>query len=110
MTLQEAIKQLEYDRGMCLFNPSTGEDEPMNEDCRRSAEALEIAIKTLKRDLHTKPERITTPRYGMGYEYHDWRCPNCKVLAATEDVGINRISAHEKTRCKCCGQLIDWSE
>ena len=39
MTTEEAIKQLEYDKAMCLFNPMTGEEEPMNEgysaeDCK----------------------------------------------------------------------------
>ena len=47
MTREEAIKQLKMDRDLCNFNPMTGEEEPMNEDCRRSAEALDIAIKTL---------------------------------------------------------------
>lgn len=47
MTREETIKQLKKDRDLCNFNPLTGEEEPMNEDCRKSVEALDIAIKTL---------------------------------------------------------------
>ena len=48
MTREEAIAQLKMDRDLCNFNPMTGEEEPMNEDCRKSAEALDIAIKALE--------------------------------------------------------------
>ena len=48
MTREEAITQLKMDRDLCNFNPMTGEEEPMNEDCRKSAEALEMAIKALE--------------------------------------------------------------
>ena len=47
MTEKEAIARLKLDRNLCNFNPITGEEEPMNEDCRKSAEALDIAIKAL---------------------------------------------------------------
>ena len=47
MTEKEAIERLKLDRDLCNFNPMTGEEEPMNEDCRKSAEALDIAIKKL---------------------------------------------------------------
>ena len=47
MTLDEAIARLKLDRDLCNFNPMTGEKESMNEDCRKSAEALDMAIKAL---------------------------------------------------------------
>ena len=47
MTREEAIARLKLDRDLCNFNPMTGEEEPMNEDCRKSAEALDMAIKAL---------------------------------------------------------------
>ena len=47
MTREEAIARLKLDRDLCNFNPMTSEEEPMNEDCRKSAEALDIAIKAL---------------------------------------------------------------
>ena len=52
MTIDEAIAQLEMDRDLCNFNPMTGEEEPMNEDCGKTAEALDMAIKALEQ----KPE------------------------------------------------------
>ena len=48
MTREEAIAQLKMDRDLCNFNPMTGEEEPMNEDCRKSVEALDMAIKALE--------------------------------------------------------------
>lgn len=47
MTREEAIQQLKKDRDLANFNPLTGEEAPMNEDCRKSIAALDIAIKTL---------------------------------------------------------------
>ena len=47
MTREEAIARLKLDRDLCNFNPMTGEEEPMSEDCRKSAEALDMAIKAL---------------------------------------------------------------
>lgn len=49
MTREEAIEQLKLDKDLCNFNPMTGEEEPMNEDCRKTAEALEIAIKDMEK-------------------------------------------------------------
>ena len=50
MTREEAILQLKRDRDLCNFNPMTGEEEPMNEDCRISVKALDMAIKALERE------------------------------------------------------------
>ena len=50
MTLDEAIAQLKMDRDLCNFNPMTGEEEPMNEDCRKSVEALDMAIEALSQE------------------------------------------------------------
>lgn len=49
MTLEEALCILKKDRDLCLFNPTTGEREPMNEDCRQSAEAYDVILKELER-------------------------------------------------------------
>jgi hypothetical protein len=48
MTKKEMLAQLKHDRDLCNFNPSTGESEPISEDCRKSAEALDMAIKALE--------------------------------------------------------------
>lgn len=53
MTREEAIAQLKMDRDLANFNPMTGEEEPMNEDCRKSVEALDIAIKALEQEPKT---------------------------------------------------------
>lgn len=54
-----------------------------------------------QRDIEKLPEKCTEPRFGMGYEYYDWRCPTCKKFLAYEpDIkGIPR-------RCQNCGQLL----
>ena len=48
MTREEAIAQLKMDRDLCNFNPMTGKEEPMNEDCKNSVEALDMAIEALE--------------------------------------------------------------
>ena len=53
MTREEAIARLKLDRDLCNFNPMTGEEEPMNEDCRKSAKALDLAIKALEQESKT---------------------------------------------------------
>lgn len=64
-------------------------------DCREYLE------KEQDRDLETEPIKDTYARSGMGYEYHDWLCPNCRRFVAFEPniVGIPR-------RCQNCGQLL----
>lgn len=51
MTYEEAISILTKDRALCLFNPWTGENVPLNEDCRMSAEALKLAIEALEKQI-----------------------------------------------------------
>lgn len=47
MTLEEAKSILKKDRDLCMFNPMTGEQKPMNEDCRQSAEAYDRILTEL---------------------------------------------------------------
>ena len=65
------------DRDLCNFNPMTGEEEPMNEDCRKSAEALDMAIKALERqpceDTISRQDAIDTE--GLDEEI---RCEMCR--------------------------------
>ncbi len=53
------------------------------------------------RDMPIFPEKFDIPRYGMGCEYYDWKCPTCgKFLAYEPDIkSIPR-------RCQGCGQLL----
>ena len=62
MTREEAIAQLKMDRDLANFNPMTGEEEPMNEDCRKSVEALDMAIKALEQQYLNQ-----TDQYNAGY-------------------------------------------
>ena len=56
-----------------------------------------------KGDRDTAIEPVKDPHYrsGMGYEYHDWLCPNCKRFVAYEP-NIDGIPR----RCRNCGQLL----
>ena len=54
-----------------------------------------------KKDIAACPIHDTSPRYGMGYEYYDWLCPNCKAFLAPEPA-VDEIPR----RCQCCGQLL----
>lgn len=51
MTYEEAVLILTRDRALCMFNPWTGENVPIDEDCRMSAEALELAIAALEKQI-----------------------------------------------------------
>lgn len=53
------------------------------------------------KDKAREPVKTAVPRYGMGYEYHDWICPTCGIRVAYEPdtEGIPK-------RCKNCGQLF----
>ena len=64
MTREEAIAQLKMDRDLANFNPMTGEEEPMNEDCRKSVEALDMAIKALEQQyLNPEADREESKAY-----------------------------------------------
>lgn len=47
------------------------------------------------------PKQYTEPRFGMGYEYYDWKCPTCNKFLAYEP-NVNGIPR----RCQNCGQLL----
>lgn len=65
--------------------------------------SYQMAISALKKQIPVKPVKSETPRYGMGYEYHDWECPTCGNFLALEFT--NKGNHH----CKC-GQAIDWEQ
>lgn len=49
MTIEEIIEQLKMERDLCNFNPMTGEEESIDEDCRNIVKILNIAINALER-------------------------------------------------------------
>lgn len=49
MSIEKTIEVLKYNRDMCFFDPTTGEnDHPINKDCAELAEALNDAIAALQ--------------------------------------------------------------
>lgn len=88
MTYLEALRILKRDLDLCLFNPITGKTEPMNEDCRLSAEALKVAIKCTELQI----KQAVHIDY---YDTLDYICPRCG----------NRVGTHD-AHCKECGQAL----
>lgn len=115
MKLEKAIEQLEFDRAMILFDPTTGEEimpeilKALNEDNYRTYIADGVAIEALKevqkyRGIGTVEEcreamEKQTPNkpkdglYGHGY----FACGSCK----------NPLDGDE-SYCPQCGQAIRW--
>ena len=88
MTIAEAIEILKKDRGLCLFNPITGEEKPMSEDCRKSAEAYALAIEALEKQIAENKEEATAKCgewISLGYRpgpfkhpfSEDYKCSAC---------------------------------
>ena len=96
MTYEEAISILTKDRALCLFNPWTGDVGPLNEDCRMSAEAMNLAIKALEKQIPKKPLHM----------HKNYYCPICKEdgWMLWDDAIPNDMDAY----CGMCGQAIDW--
>lgn len=96
MTNEEAISILTKDRALCLFNPWTGEDVPLNEDCRMSAEAMNLAIDALEKQIPKKPLHM----------HKNYYCPICKEdgWMLWDDAIPNDTDAY----CGRCGQALDW--
>ena len=99
MTYEEAISILTKDRALCLFNPLTGDGGPLNEDCRMSAEAMNLAIEALEKQIPKKPIIRKTEDY-FGYVKYIL-CPSCEKV----EFGFN-----QPCFCERCGQAIDWGE
>ena len=95
MTYEEAISILTKDRALCLFNPLTGDVGPLNEDCRMSAEAMNLAIEALEKRIPKKP----IERFMLSYDIDAGVCPLCNV-------GVHE----EMNFCSYCGQAIDWED
>lgn len=93
MTYEEAISTLTKDRALCLFNPLTGDVGPLNEDCRMSAEAMNLAIEALEKQIPKKPRET-----------------RCALMCASCGHKITEKGCKKLNRsyCKKCGQAIDW--
>ena len=110
MTREQAIEQLKHDRDLCNFNPMTGEEEPMNEDCRKSAEALDMAIKALEQET-IKGHWIEKGKADIAYDmcgYKSWAtkymCNHCGFIhIAIENHGVYNY-------CPNCGAKMESEE
>lgn len=135
MTEKEAIQQLEFDREMILFDPTTGENmtlevvKALNKDNYFTYLADGIAILALKeiqqyREIGTveecreavekqkakKPVCVPKP-YNEEVGFNDeWHCPSCGSYIGYFTEGMNEPEQMEY--CNECGQHIarDWSE
>ena len=96
MTYEEAISILAKDRALCLFNPLTGDVGPLNEDCRMGAEAMNLAIDALVKQIPKKPLHM----------HKNYYCPICKEdgWMLWDDAVPNDMDKY----CGKCGQAIDW--
>ena len=93
MTNEEAIKHFEdMKKGIFLYNPN---------------ELFDMAIKALEKDIVKEPAQ-THKRYGQGYEYDDYYCPECDEFLAYEPQGNRYKQEGGWSRCKNCGQKIKW--
>lgn len=104
MTNEEAIVQLKYDRAMCLFNPLTGENEPINDDCKKTATAIEKAIEAIAKQIPQKP-KIKDKDF-VSYSYD---CPCCEGYLVSVIADELCVGAKYEY-CPKCGQKLDWSE
>jgi len=102
MTNEEAIKQLEFDKEMILFNPNNGEHQTIeqvkihNEDNYNAYIADCKAIEALEKQIPKKPvlDDIQHVRYTMNY-----KCTAC---------GGKFTGRGFADYCYHCGQKLDW--
>ena len=90
MTNREATDVLKVIKAVYEDKQSKGE-----------AEALQMAMDALNKQIPVMPVKSKTARYGMGWDYHDWECPTCGAFLAPEP------TTNGDHHCKC-GQAIDW--
>ena len=76
-------------------------------DITEYQEAKAMAIKALEKDIAKEPVQ-THKRYGHGYEYDDYYCPECDEFLAYEPQGNGYKREGGWSRCKNCGQKIKW--
>ena len=95
MELDKAIETLKKDIELCRFNPSTGEEVAMNADNEESAQAMEVAMNAMKKQIPKKPK--------IKYQQlHCLWCCDCGTYLGYKWDGFKY--------CPTCGQAIDWSK
>lgn len=120
MKLEKAIEQLEFDRAMILFDPTTGEEimpeilKALNEDNYRTYIADGVAIEALKevqkyRGIGTVKEcrearEKQIPKKPIKDKWKHDCCPSCGWFVSEETGWGDRYNPH----CENCGQAIQW--
>ena len=122
MTPEEAIQQLEFDRAMILFDPTTGEEitpeilKALNKDNFFTYVADGVAIEALEevqqyrkigtveecREAVEKQKAIKPEASDSDFDYY--KCPVCgEIIWSTDNI-------NDHNYCLNCGQAIDWEE
>lgn len=97
MTESEAIKELHSIRPRGGIIP------------QKRAEALDVAIQALEKQMPKKPMRIE--RSAMGWEYRDYYCHCGKFIGAEPHIkSILENGEIPVKYCDNCGQKLDWSD
>ena len=97
MTLEDAIKCLSQKITLAI---EYGDSYAFSVN----VEALEMAVKALKKQIGAKPYKIV---------WNKWEtrvlCPQCNYRFYSLFDG-ERIAGKQSLYCPCCGQRIDWEE
>ena len=98
MTESEAIKELHGIRPRGGIIP------------QKRAEALDVAIQALEKQIPKKPNKAIDSSWGVKKEAHT--CPVCDYyLTEVHFIAPQKIESNKKiTYCETCGQAIDWSD
>ena len=98
MKVSEAIKELHKIRPRGGIIP------------QKRADALEMAIQALEKQIPKKPNKTIDSSWGTQKEAHT--CPVCDYyLTEVHFIEPQKIESNKKiTYCETCGQAIDWSD
>lgn len=107
MTEQEAIKDLKFIRD--AYKNLSEEIKTKADLCRHYAEALEMAVEVLEKQIPKNPiktniyegERAEILKKRGAINPEIFKCPVCKKII---DPG------YSNNYCKKCGQRIDWEQ
>lgn len=77
---------------------------------QKRAEALDVAIQALEKQIPKKPNKTIDSSLGIKKEIH--ACPVCDCdLTEVYFIAPQESKIKEKiTYCEACGQAIDWSD
>ena len=77
---------------------------------QKRAEALDVAIQALEKQIPKKPNKAIDSSWGVKKEVHT--CPVCDYyLTEVHFIEPQKIESNKKiTYCETCGQAIDWSD